>query len=66
MNLITDNVIGERVQPTNNFRFKEKRGRQILQQMWWIIMLTENTKKERGEWRDVQSVGPNASDTEAL
>ena len=55
---------------TLHFRFKERDGKRILQQMWMV----ENTRDAtsymcvkptyHGEWRDIRSVGPEESDVE--
>ncbi len=53
--------------PTARHRFKEKRGRQILQVMWHVKMYDSGVPhKEHGEWRDVECVGADAPDVEAL
>lgn len=53
--------------PTGRHRFKEKRGRQILQVMWHVKQYESGVPyKQHGEWRDVECVGADASDTEVL
>lgn len=64
---MNSNTFTSTPQPTASIRFKERSdGRRILQQLWWIVTL-ENPGiivKQRGEWRDVECVGPDSPDTE--
>lgn len=55
------------ITPTASIRFKERAdGKRILQQMFWVNTLSNPgvIVKQHGEWRDVECVGPDASDTE--
>lgn len=48
-------------------RFKEKRGRRILQVLWIVTTYNSGVPHERhGEWHDVECVGPDAPDVEVL
>lgn len=56
------------VTPTLRFRFKEKEGRRVMQQMHAVAVfdLAGQPFKQYGEWQDVPFVGPDASDVEQL
>lgn len=61
-----EDVVSKTEITTASIRFKERTdGRRIMQQLWWVhTVVNPGTTKRHGEWRDVECVGPDASDVE--